>query len=156
MWGDVVHSTSNLEEAVHAAQLTALGDRRGARLARGPRLGGERLEGRRYTIDDRRRRGHRGDDRRGDRSSGHHGRGCAGGHLTAGDHQDLVGVLHHPLEPVLGHDHGDPQVVDQALQSGQDLLGCPGVQRGGGLIEDEDPRMAGLKTLITKRKHDDA
>ena len=62
---------------------------------------------------------------------------------AVGDDQHLVGVLDHALEAVLGQDHGDAQVVHEALQCGQHLLGGARVQGGGRLVEDQDPRVAG-------------
>ena len=57
--------------------------------------------------------------------------------------QRPVGVLHDPLQPVLGDEHGDPQVVDQPGDRGQHLLGRGGVERRGGLVEHEHPRVRG-------------
>ena len=36
---------------------------------------------------------------------------------------DQVGGVDDPFQPVLGHHHGDPQVVDETGDGGQDLLG---------------------------------
>ena len=54
---------------------------------------------------------------------------------------DVVGVLHHPLEAVLGHHDRDPEVVHQPVDGGQHVLGGGGVERGGGLVEHEDARV---------------
>ena len=54
-----------------------------------------------------------------------------------------VGVLHDTLEAVLGQHHGHPEVVDEAGDGGQHLLGGGGVERRGGLVEDQDPRVGG-------------
>ncbi len=56
---------------------------------------------------------------------------------------DLVGVLHHPLEPVLGQQHRRAEVVHQPLEDGQHLLGGGRVQRGGRLVEDQHLRVRG-------------
>ena len=69
----------------------------------------------------------------------------SGGPTTSGapvtGHQDdPVGEGHHPLEPVLGHDHGEPEVVDQSGQRAQHLLGRGRVQGGGWLVEHKHPR----------------
>ena len=52
-----------------------------------------------------------------------------------------VGVLQHPLEPVLGHQHGDAEVVHEAGHGGEHLLGRGRVERRGRLVEDEHPRV---------------
>ena len=48
-----------------------------------------------------------------------------------------------PLEPVLGEQHRDADVVHEAGQGGQDLLGRGRVQRRGGLVEDEQAGVHG-------------
>ena len=42
---------------------------------------------------------------------------------------------------MLGHDDRDPEVVDEALQRREDLLGRPWVERRRGLVENEHLRM---------------
>ena len=53
------------------------------------------------------------------------------------DVHDPVGVLQDPLQSMLGEDHGDAEVMDEALQCREDLLRCPGVQCTRGLIEHQ-------------------
>ena len=50
-----------------------------------------------------------------------------------------VGELSHPFQPVLGEDHGHPEVVDEPGDCGQDLLGGRRVESRGRLVEHEDP-----------------
>ncbi len=86
------------------------------------------------------------DDRRGDRSRREHVRRVSprrAGRPVAGDEDHPVGVLHHPLEPVLGEDHGDAEVVHQALQGREDVLGGQRVERRGGLVEHQHARVRG-------------
>ena len=45
------------------------------------------------------------------------------------EEHDVVGVLHHPLEPVLRHDDGDAEVVHEPVDGGEHLLGGGGVER---------------------------
>ena len=54
-----------------------------------------------------------------------------------------VGERDDPLEAVLGQQHGDAEVAHQAGQRGEHLLGGGGVERGGGLVEDEQARVHG-------------
>ena len=54
-----------------------------------------------------------------------------------------VGVLHDPLEAVLGHHDGDAEVVDEAGDGGEHLLGGRRVERRGRLVEHEDARVGG-------------
>ena len=85
------------------------------------------------------------DDGRGDRGRGEDLLGGAGhdGPAVAGDEDHPVGVLRDPLEPVLGEEDGEPEVVHQPLERGEDLLGGERVERRGGLVEHEDPRVRG-------------
>ena len=55
-----------------------------------------------------------------------------------GEPDHAVGVLHHALEAVLGEQDRQPQVVHQALQRGQDVLGRPRVERRRRLVEHDD------------------
>ena len=52
-----------------------------------------------------------------------------------------VGVLHDPFEAVLGHQHGEPEVVHEALHRRQDVLGCRGVERRGRLVQHQYARV---------------
>ncbi len=52
-----------------------------------------------------------------------------------------VGERHHPLEPVLGQDHADAEVVHQPGQRRQHVLGSGRVEGRGGLVEHEHARM---------------
>ena len=63
------------------------------------------------------------------------------GSPAPGTTHDAVGVLHDALEAVLGEQHGDAEVVHQALQRGQHLLGRTGIERRGGLVEHEHLRV---------------
>jgi hypothetical protein len=54
-----------------------------------------------------------------------------------------VRVLHDPLEPVLGEQHGQTEVVDQSLQRGEDLFGGRWVQGRGRLVQHQDRRVCG-------------
>ena len=85
------------------------------------------------------------DDRRRDRRGRQHlGRGADHQRAAAaGDEHHAVGVLHDALEPVLGHQHGDAEVVHQPLQHGEHVLGRGRVEGGGRLVEDEDARVRG-------------
>ena len=56
---------------------------------------------------------------------------------------DRVGVVEHPLDPVLGHDDGDREVVDQARDRREHLLGAGRVESGRRLVEEDDPRVGG-------------
>ena len=56
---------------------------------------------------------------------------------------DPVGVLHDPLESVLGEHDGDPEVVNEPGDGGEHLLGRGRVERGGGFVEHQDPGMGG-------------
>ncbi len=60
-----------------------------------------------------------------------------------GQVRDAVGVLHHPLQPVLGQQHGHTQVVHQAGDRGQHLLGSGRVERRGRLVQHQDARVRG-------------
>jgi hypothetical protein len=57
-----------------------------------------------------------------------------------------VGVGQDALQPVLGQDDGQPQVAVEAHQRLQHLLGRPGVELGGGLVEHEDTRAQGQRS----------
>ena len=48
-----------------------------------------------------------------------------------------------PLEPVLGEQDGDAEVVDQAGERGEHVLSGGGVERGRRLVEDEQARVHG-------------
>ena len=54
------------------------------------------------------------------------------------DVHDGVGVVQHPLDPVLGDDHGDGEVVHEPGDGGEHLLGAGGVERRGRLVEQDD------------------
>ena len=51
---------------------------------------------------------------------------------------DGVGVVQHPLDPVLGHDDGDGEVVHEPGDGREHLLGAGGVEGRGGLVEQDD------------------
>ena len=82
-------------------------------------------------------------DRRGERRRGRARSAAAERAEPSVEQHDGVGVLHHPLEPVLGHDDGDAEVVDEPGDGGEHLLGGGGVERRGRLVEHEDPRVGG-------------
>ena len=56
---------------------------------------------------------------------------------------DGVGVLEDPLDPVLGDDDGDGEVVHETGDRGEHVLGARGVQGRGRLVEDDDPGVGG-------------
>ena len=56
---------------------------------------------------------------------------------------DGVGVVEHALDPVLGDDDGDGEVVDEPGDGGEHLLGARGVQGRGRLVEQDDARVGG-------------
>ena len=65
---------------------------------------------------------------------------CVAAAVAVEEH-DAVGVLHHPLEAVLGHHDGDAEVVHEPGDGGEHLLGGGGVERGRRLVEHEDARV---------------
>jgi hypothetical protein len=84
------------------------------------------------------------DDRRGHRRGLQHRRRRAVSHRSvAGQVDHPVGVLHHALEPVFGQHHRDAEVVHEAGHGGEHLLGRGGIERRGGLVENEHARMSG-------------
>ncbi len=56
---------------------------------------------------------------------------------------DEVGVLDDPLDAVLGEDDGHAEVMDEAGDGREHLLGSGRVEGGGGFVEDEDLRVGG-------------
>ncbi len=44
---------------------------------------------------------------------------------------------------MFGENDGDAEIVNESMQRGEDFLRRPGVECGGGFIEDEYPRMRG-------------
>lgn len=86
-----------------------------------------------------------GDHRRMDRGDGHDLRRGADdrGRARRRQQQDPVGVLDDPLQPVLRHEHGRAQVVDQPLEDREDLLGRRRVQRGRRLVQHQHLRVRG-------------
>ena len=62
---------------------------------------------------------------------------------VAGQQDDPVGELHHPLQPVLGHQTVTPRSWTSRVRAAQHLLGRGRVQRGGGLVEHQHPRVHG-------------
>ena len=62
---------------------------------------------------------------------------------VTGDEADPVGERDHALEPVLGEEHGQAEVVDQAGDGREDLLGRRRVEGGGGLVEDQHAGVGG-------------
>ena len=59
----------------------------------------------------------------------------------AGEQAHPVGERHHPLEPVLGQQHRDPEVVHQPGERGQHVLGRRRVERRRRLVEHQQPRV---------------
>ncbi len=59
------------------------------------------------------------------------------------DDDDRVGVLHDPFQPVLRAHDRQPQVADQSGEGGQNVLGRLGIERRGGLVQHEHPRLGG-------------
>ena len=55
--------------------------------------------------------------------------------------QRAVGVLHHPLQPVLGQHHGDPEVVHQPRDGSQDFLGRGRIERRGRFVQHQNSGM---------------
>ena len=49
-------------------------------------------------------------------------------------------VLHDPFEPVLGEEHGEAEIVDEAGQDREHVLGRAGIERRGRLVEHEHAR----------------
>ncbi len=100
------------------------------------------------VADGERQRGPAGgaaefDDRRCDGRGAEDLGGRPGDHPpVAGEVEDAVGVLDDPLQAVFGEEHGDAEVVDEPGDGGEHLLGGGRVERGGGLVEDEDPGWA--------------
>ena len=62
---------------------------------------------------------------------------------VTGDEADPVGERDHALEPVLGEEHRQAEVVDQARDGREDLLGRRRVEGGGGLVEDQHAGVGG-------------
>ena len=56
---------------------------------------------------------------------------------------DPVGVLDDALEAMLGEHDGDAEVVDEPGDRGEHLLGRGRVERRGGFVEHEHPRVRG-------------
>ena len=56
---------------------------------------------------------------------------------------DGVGVVHHALEPVLGEQHGDAEVVHEASDGREHVLGRVRVERGRRFVEHERARVRG-------------
>ena len=84
------------------------------------------------------------DDRRSDGRVDQQLAGLAHVHAAvAGEQAHPVRERHHPLQPVLGEQHRDAEVVDQPGQRGEHLLGRGRVERGRRLVEDEQPRVHG-------------
>ena len=64
--------------------------------------------------------------------------------LATGPQQaEPVGERNHPLEPVLRDEDGDAEVVDQSGERGEHVLGGGRVERGGRLVEHQQPRVRG-------------
>ena len=84
------------------------------------------------------------DDRRRDRAVGQHvGRRAGASGAVAGEEHHAVGVLHDALQAVLGDHDGDAEVVDEAGDRGEHLLGRGGIERGGRLVEHQHPGVGG-------------
>ena len=62
---------------------------------------------------------------------------------VAGHQDDPVGERHDALEPVLGHHHGQAEVVHQAGQRTEDLFGRGRIEGRGRLVEHQQPRRRG-------------
>ncbi|RPK52766.1 hypothetical protein EES37_02495 [Streptomyces sp. ADI91-18] len=80
-----------------------------------------------------------------DRGDLHHpGRGAQERRCARGrEEEDLVRVLDDAFQTVFRHQDGGAQVVDQALEHRQDLLGRRRVQRRGGFVQDQHLRVRG-------------
>ncbi len=65
------------------------------------------------------------------------GRADDRGRAGRGQQDDLVGVLDDALQPVFGQQDRRPEVVHQALQHGEHLLGGGRVQGGGRFVQDQ-------------------
>ena len=84
------------------------------------------------------------DDRRHHRRDGEQvGRHTDAHPAVAVEQRHPIGERHHPLQPVLGEQHGHPEVVHQPGEGGEHLLGGGGVERGRRLVEHEQPRVHG-------------
>ena len=59
------------------------------------------------------------------------------------DQTDPVRERDHPLQPVLGEQHRDADVVDQAGERGEHVLGGGRVECGGRLVEHDEPGVHG-------------
>lgn len=57
----------------------------------------------------------------------------------------MIGEFDDPFQTVLGHDHGDREIVHEAMYGGEYLLGRGGVQRAGRLVENENRRPRGQR-----------
>ena len=77
------------------------------------------------------------DRRRHVRGRQHVGRRAVANPAVGADREHPVGVLHDPLEPVLGDQRGDAEVVDEPGDRGQHVLGRGRVERRGRLVEHE-------------------
>ena len=81
----------------------------------------------------------RNDGRRGQ----HRGRFADDQRAVAGDQADPVRERHHPLQPVLGEQHRDAEVVHQPGDRGQHVLRGGRVEGRGRLVEHQQSRMHG-------------
>ena len=84
------------------------------------------------------------DDRRHHRRGDQQLTGLADGDpAVSGEQAHPVDERDHPLEPVLGQQHRDAEVVDQPGQRREHLLGRGRVEGGGRLVEHEQSRVHG-------------
>ena len=65
------------------------------------------------------------------------------GPAAAGDEDEPICKGQHPLEPVLGHDHGETEIMDEAGECVEDFFGRGRIERGGRLVEHEHTRGGG-------------
>ena len=66
--------------------------------------------------------------------------GAAGGHAALVQHHQVVGQARHLVRRVADVEHGDVELVAQALQIGQDFLLATQVERGQGLVHQQHAR----------------
>ena len=84
------------------------------------------------------------DQRRRDRRVGEDRAGVVDAEAAlAGDERDPVGERHDALEPVLGQEHGQAEVVDEPGDRGEDVLGRGRVEGRGGFVEHQHARVRG-------------
>ena len=60
---------------------------------------------------------------------------------VTGKPPDGVGGVHDAFQSVFGQHHRQSDVMDERGDGGKNVLGCGGIQRTGGFVEDEDARL---------------